>query len=174
MPPGGYRHGGNPILEETRSLACIPETRRQPQIRLPRGEWLLPLGFCPRTPEPLDLPLCCSPSPTVSRGCCVLASGPGPRPALSSPTRRHSRHNQPRGPVSPIWPGACLQPGSSWNKPPHPPRPTPTASTTHPQDPFWAFPASSTQACRARESGPAPRQPSTRHSAGAQKSPQRG
>ena len=32
---------------------------------------------------------------------------------------------------------------------PTPPRPTPTASTTHPQGPFWVFPASSTQACRA-------------------------
>lgn len=147
LPPGVYRHGGNPILEETRSLACIPETRRQPQIKLPRGQWLLPLGFCPRTPESLDLLLCCSPSPTVSRGCCVLASGPGPRPALPSPTGRHGRHGQPGGPVSPVWPGACLQPGSSWNKPPHPAPPQPHRFHNPPAGPILGI--SCTQARRA-------------------------
>ena len=141
LPPGVYRHGGNPILEETRSLACIPETRRQPQIKLPRGQWLLPLGFCPRTPESLDLLLCCSPSPTVSRGCCVLASGPGPRPALPSP-RVGTADTVSLEALSPLS-GLELvcSPAPLGISLPTPPHPSLTASTTHPQDPFWAFPA---------------------------------
>lgn len=150
MPPGGCRHGGDPIPERTGGLAHVPETRlpeishqvllpHTPQISLPSPERALASPSVvlaqPWTLKPLDLLLCYIPRAKKHEqwapptGILVLALSL----ALHSPLRLYTRHGQPWDSASPVWTGVCPQPGSLQN--------TPQAYMQPPASGFHSLPA---------------------------------